>query len=326
MSESNWEEFSTVTVAPPQRVHRWNDFGSETLCKLTVDPQDRDAFNARLSRIEFGPLGLIRMKSTGATAYGESGVGNWAAVDRDALLLIVPERGSSQFRQDHLETELRPGDLLIRDLSASWVHACRDPMDMLMVKIPYSALLSRVEDPTRLLGTVLPAKRPAVAMAVDVVRAVDRTLLASPDEELHGALSDLVLDSVRMLYNSTAGMPDWQIGRQQRVVVRRDAKTYILRHLDDPDLTVAQVADAIGVSQRRLQRAFIEGNETPRQFILEKRLDRAARDLSRGTGHSRGSILEIALAAGFSDASHFSRSFSRRYGISPRAYRGTPPQ
>lgn len=326
MGQAQWEQFSTATVTPAQRVHRWNDFGSETLCNLTVDPCDRDQFDATLLRREFGPLGLIKMCSTGARASGlANGAGAWASTEQDSLLLLLPEVGCSRFEQDHRQIELTPGDLLIRDLSKSWVHSCDGVMEILMIKIPYSSLLSRVDDPTRLLGTSLSATRPAVAMAVDVIRGVNRTLQADPEGEWHNSLADLVLDSVRVIYQSTSETAAWQIERQLRVTIRRDAKNYILRHLEEPDLSVAQVADALGMGQRRLQRAFVEVGETPSQFILEQRLDLAARELTKAQGASRQSILDIALSAGFNDASHFSRSFSRRFGASPRNYRGTPP-
>jgi|GEM_PF-860415 len=327
MTEANWEIFSTDSVLPAQRVHRWNDFGSETLCNMTVDPQDRDGFNARLSRVEFGALGLITMHSTAAVASGKIGsAGAWAAHEKDSLLLILSQSGHSVFEQERKPIELAPGDLLIRDLSRPWLHSCRDELDMLMVKIPYSSLLTRVDDPGRLLGMTLSGSRPAVAMAVDVIRAVNRTLRAEPEGEWHSSLAELVLDSVRMIYQSTTEAAAWRADRHQRAAVRRDAKNFIVRHLEDPELSVANVADALGVGQRRLQRAFVEVSETPSQFILEQRLDLAARELKRASGALRSSILEIALAAGFSDASHFTRSFSRRYGVTPRHYRGTPPR
>jgi len=134
-----------------------------------------------------------------------------------------------------------------------------------------------------------------------------------------------VLDSVRLVYQHTTEISAWQIERQLRAVIRRDAKNYIIRHLTNPDLTVARVAQALGLGQRRLQRAFVEVGEVPSQFILEQRLDLAAHQLRLAAGARAGTILEIALSAGFNDASHFSRSFSRRFGVSPRSYRGTPP-
>jgi AraC family transcriptional activator of tynA and feaB len=326
MQQATWERFSTDSVLPTQRVHRWNDYGSETLCNLTVDPCDRETFQATLSRVEFGPLGLISMVSTGARASsGMGGCGEWAVPEKDALLLVLPEQGQGMCMQNNISIAVEPGDLFFQDLTRPWVHNCPGPMRQLMLKIPFSALLSRVEDPTCLLGVAFSARRPAVAMAADVVRSVHRTLVAEPEGEWHGALSDMVLDTVRLLHQSIASNGGWAQERQQRATVRRDAMRFIINHLDDAELSIASVATALGVGQRRLQRAFIEAGETPSQFILSQRHDRAARELSRAQGCSRGSILDVAFSVGFNDASHFSRSFARRYGVSPRSYKGTLP-
>lgn len=326
MQQATWEKFSTESVLPTQRVHRWNDYGSETLCNLTVDPFDRETFSATLSRFEFGPLGLISMVSTGARASsGMGGCGEWAVPEKDALLLVLPEQGPGVCTQNNVHMAVEAGDLFFRDLTRPWIHSCPGNMRQLMLKIPFSALLSRVEDPTSLLGVAFSAKRPAVAMAADVVRSVHRTLTAEPEGEWHGALSDMVLDTVRLLHQSIASTGCWQVERQQRSVIRRDAMRYIMSHLDDAELSIASVASALGVGQRRLQRAFIEAGETPSQFILAQRLDWAARELSRAQGGTRSSILDVAFSVGFNDASHFSRSFARRYGVSPRSYKGTPP-
>jgi len=193
MQHMHWESFSTQTVLPSQRLARWNDYGSETLCDLTVDPCDRDCFTATLSRIEFGPLGLIEMTSTGATASGGLGVGGWAAAEKDALLLILAETGHSHFTENHRKLDLSPGDLLIRDLSKSWTHSCRAAMHMLMVKLPYSALLTRVDDPTRLQRVHLPARDPAVAFTTEVIRAINRTLKNGTSGDINDGLADVML-------------------------------------------------------------------------------------------------------------------------------------
>ena len=97
---------------------------------------------------------------------------------------------------------------------------------------------------------------------------------------------------------------------------------HVWQHLADPELTVAGIARALSVSERCLQRAFIETGETPVQYIRNQRLDLAAERLAKLQGGSRASVLDTALAVGFSDVSHFSRSFSRRFGCSPGRYRG----
>ena len=55
----------------------------------------------------------------------------------------------------------------------------------------------------------------------------------------------------------------------------------------------------------------------PTLRFLPFRLEKAA-TLLRG---SRYTVLEIAARCGFSNASYFTRAFTRQYGVSPTAYR-----
>jgi AraC-like DNA-binding protein len=65
---------------------------------------------------------------------------------------------------------------------------------------------------------------------------------------------------------------------------------------------------------------FATSSETVSSYILRRRLEECARQLSdpHWSGHS---IAEIAFAWGFNSASHFTRSFRDRFGASPRHYR-----
>ena len=60
---------------------------------------------------------------------------------------------------------------------------------------------------------------------------------------------------------------------------------------------------------------------SPGKWLLGKRLDYAAA-LFRS---SRRNVTEIAFDSGFEDVSHFSRAFKTRFGVSPMAYRQSPP-
>jgi AraC family transcriptional regulator len=60
-----------------------------------------------------------------------------------------------------------------------------------------------------------------------------------------------------------------------------------------------------------------ETGETPHQYVSRLRLEEAAR-LLRATDQT---VLQIAIAVGFENASHFSVQFKRDYGVTPLAYR-----
>jgi AraC family transcriptional regulator len=88
-------------------------------------------------------------------------------------------------------------------------------------------------------------------------------------------------------------------------------------HLDE-DLSLRALAAKAGLSPFHLHRLFsAEAGETAKQFALRLRLDRAAVMLIQ----SREPIVEIALANGFQSHEVFSRTFRRRFGMSPSAYR-----
>jgi transcriptional regulator GlxA family with amidase domain len=80
-------------------------------------------------------------------------------------------------------------------------------------------------------------------------------------------------------------------------------------------LSRAQLAHVGGISLRQLERSFrIHLGRGIHEHYLALRLGRS-HQLLRETSMS---ILEVALAAGFSSASDFSRAFRRAFGLSPR--------
>jgi transcriptional regulator GlxA family with amidase domain len=83
-------------------------------------------------------------------------------------------------------------------------------------------------------------------------------------------------------------------------------------------LPVADVAAAVGVSPRQLERLFQRHLATsPAEFALSRRLVHA-RELLRQTPMS---VTAVGLACGFQTAAHFSTAYRRRFGRSPRQER-----
>jgi AraC family transcriptional regulator, positive regulator of tynA and feaB len=97
-------------------------------------------------------------------------------------------------------------------------------------------------------------------------------------------------------------------------------KLFIEQHLRDPELSPCTIADKLKLSSRYLRMVFATGEETASAYILRRRLEECARQISDPSwrGHS---ITQIAFAWGFNSAPHFSRSFRTRYNMSPRHYR-----
>ena len=91
-----------------------------------------------------------------------------------------------------------------------------------------------------------------------------------------------------------------------------------LRESFTEHLTIAQVATAAGVHPVYLAREFRRFHGcTIGEYIRRLRVERACRQLSS----SNESLAAIAASAGFSDQSHFSRTFKRFMGMTPAQYR-----
>lgn len=91
--------------------------------------------------------------------------------------------------------------------------------------------------------------------------------------------------------------------------------------LADP-VPVEVLMSDIGLTRRQIERLFRnELGQSPGRFYMKLRLERA-RLLLRQTSRP---ILDVAIACGFSSASHFAKSYRDAYGSSPHEARAQKP-
>ncbi|QLF71807.1 GlxA family transcriptional regulator (plasmid) [Peteryoungia desertarenae] len=86
-------------------------------------------------------------------------------------------------------------------------------------------------------------------------------------------------------------------------------------------LSINVLASAVGLSRRQLERLFVaEIQTTPSAVYRRIRLERASHLLT----NTKVPLIEIALAVGYVNVSHFSRSFRSVYGCSATEWRLNP--
>ena len=87
-------------------------------------------------------------------------------------------------------------------------------------------------------------------------------------------------------------------------------------------LDVPALARAARLSTAHFSREFRRSfGETPHQYLLTRRLERAA-ELLRNTDRS---VAEICLNVGLTSVGSFTTSFGRAFGMSPTTYRASYP-
>lgn len=155
----------------------------------------------------------------------------------------------------------------------------------------------------------------AVAWAMLNSLWAQRTTLNTADLP---ALADVVARMVASLFGPLRRNDTDPPGAARRH--RRKLLEYIADNLNDPQLDVQSTADACGISYRYVHLLMRDTGRTFSRYLLEHRLERC-RSALEARKHSARSITEIAFECGFNDASHFSRAFRGRYGLSPREFR-----
>ena len=99
------------------------------------------------------------------------------------------------------------------------------------------------------------------------------------------------------------------------------ARDLIESRYRDP-LDVGTLARAARLSPAHFSREFRRAfGEAPHQYLLTRRLERAAA-LLRSTDRS---VADICFTVGLSSVGSFTTSFSRAFGVSPTAYRANYP-
>jgi len=84
------------------------------------------------------------------------------------------------------------------------------------------------------------------------------------------------------------------------------------------ELTLWEMAQSVQLSTAHFSRMFHKSTgETPHQFVLRRRLERAKEIL----GAAEARVLDVAVACGFKTQQHFARVFRRMCGASPTEYR-----
>lgn len=139
------------------------------------------------------------------------------------------------------------------------------------------------------------------------------------DLALHGWL-EVVLANVLRLAQQRPNAADPVIGQRRRLVARFNE---LIESRFRKGESLVAYATALNVSASRLRNACLAmTGQAPIQLIHARILLEAKRQLLY-TDHP---VCTIGYALGFEDAAYFTRFFSRRAGLSPRAFRARGPE
>ncbi|MCR9141023.1 MAG: AraC family transcriptional regulator [bacterium] len=128
-------------------------------------------------------------------------------------------------------------------------------------------------------------------------------------------LQTKLIEGLQLLYMNNPAIGEW--ARRMSAPLdgenTRDLRGFMLRHYDRP-LSVEDFAQLTGRSSSTFLRDFKRCfGQTPRDWLLDRRMDRARERIEAG----HRNITELASELGYESISHFIRNFKRRFGKTP---------
>lgn len=240
--------------------------------------------------------------------------------DPAVYYLMMSYRGEQQLASGRSVTLLPPGDMVLMHTSlpiySESDHRVRRQRGATFLVEP-SVVPGRAHELDKLVGQPLSGRdvlvslvaRHVFALGTGRFRTGEFVQLASITNSLVALMLARHLDAEHALPPQT---------RDEALYAR--IKQFILTRLGDPRLDADSIAAAHHISTRTLHRLFRANEISVAAWIRELRLDHCRADLLNPRLADRP-VRSIALEWGFSDPTHFSRTFKATYGLSPAALR-----
>ena len=304
------QELSTQRLAVRDRFPFWADVVVQALVPLECDTSDRQNFVGTIRYRRIGMMSVadvhatpMRVRRTRATIAQAAG---------DDMIVAIHVAGGCQVGQGS------NGITMTNNLGAAVVTRARYQFEFsssfhqVVLKLPCGLLRSPVN---AMGGDVVRLPAGASKLVYRLALAIlDEPDELSPEEQsgIEHAFADLVQPSL----SSSAARAASAHGEPRL----SGAIEFIRSHLSDQMLRPSSVAAHVSLSPRSLARLFAQEGTTVDRTIWHERLWAARRALSDPASQEL-SITEIAFGCGFNDLSHFTRSFSKAYGVAPSLYR-----
>jgi len=230
--------------------------------------------------------------------------------DHEYMFLLMQKTGEMQIAHNGREALLTPGDSLLMDSTLpAELTFNGNSASFLSVHLPRSLCLEGVARD--------PATGRRVARAHPLRPSLEALIDAGGPDEAH---ADYLFDFIAMMFRAEDRAGDAAGFRDRHGRFRHICDT-IDRHISESDFTIERLAGLVHMSRRQLQRDFRDNGTTFTRVLCERRMKLVLGHLHRAAGlNLRPAISDLAYRAGFSDLSHFNRSFRQIYDMSPGGY------
>ena len=317
-SPAAYQRFSTSSVPEDQRFAYWLDLICSLYVHLDCDPPEEKGI---FGEVEFSRIGNLQFTHLRSNAKRIRRTAERIREDcEEYFLVFIQRKGRGTLFQDGRMAVTNPGDFVLNDCTRPYEIIFAGDHDAHVLRLPRKAFTGHVGNLEDLCATTVSGQGAAGHLLLTMVETLRRDIA-----DLHPASVMGVSESIISVIGAgLRSLPAASQRKPSNLAAYHTARirSYVQQHLRDPELSIGSVARAMKLSPDHMRRVFRNEPTPLSRLIWQQRLDACRRDLvdPRLMEHS---VSEIAFSWGFNDASHFSRSFRERHGMSPRNWRAT---
>ena len=312
------ELLTTSGLPEVGRAAAWGEIYASRMSQCEFTPGDKDRFDAELRIGQLGPVKLARLTVDKCSVERKQ-----SHIVRSSPRLynfLLQAEGASTFYHCGKEAQLQAGDFVLCDTGLPHYFLTHDHSVTVMVRVAGEVLRSYLPTPEQFCGQQLGRATGVTGTVAAMVRELSSGLGGGLEPGCEDRVARYLLEMIAMSYTTGAApAEDASAIAWQR---RKDVIQYIEDNLRDPELSPASISAGLRVSPRYLRTVFAPGGEKMSAYILRRRLEECARQMSNPAWHAH-TLTEIAFSWGFNSAAHFTRTFHEKFGLAPREYRRT---
>lgn len=302
--------FSTADLPPEDRYEAWLDRDwprARSIYRTTPT----EPFDTAWESAQLGPIVFVHTRITGMR--WERRLDDIRSSDFDPIVVSMMIKGVAQGEIDGRPFHESDGMFHLHDLKRPSVHVSTASLTYNLI-IPRPVAQARFGPLADLTARVVgpPRARLLFGLAAEVHEALPHLDVAHADR-----LGSVLLDVLEVCLGDRAGGAASPQASAERAL-RLKAEDFIERNMGAGDIPIAQLCRALDVPRARLFAVF-KADGGVSSYVMSQRVIKARAALAeRDPIEPIGSI---AHRLGFSDASHLSRVFRERYGMTPSQYR-----
>lgn len=302
--------FSTLDAPIEERVPLWEEQNREVLITLRVASYARESISSSMLNLPLESVKLTAIR------------GNDHVIERsdrlvksnpaDAIMFCLLNKGNAFFYGPQGVGSLVRSEAILYDTDQPFMYGFKSSMEQFIFEIPRPEFY-RLTGQESLSEPIFFRNNDSAML--NVSRRIFGSAVRSARQGQNISIQRIeyaFTNAFRQLVNPAS------VDAENAYFMT--AKEFIQSHAHLPHLSVKNVADEVGISERHLSRIFASQDSSVGRYISDVRLEFAYK-LLIGEGSSEMSIGEIAQRAGFVHSSHFSRAFKGKYGMSPREAR-----